>query len=174
MTHIKVMRILAKSDGAKVTYTSGNASVRLSGNDPISEVFSDALAELVPHVVKLLGLPPKWAEGFTVTGATFAAKQERETVVISGRKTLREGGSSFNVLTPPQFMEPASLDGSADAEGNAISDGLCVDDFLRQKLDDLREAATAYVTNCPEQRQLYLVLEPNESQKIVGGIALTQ
>ena len=155
----KITRIRVKSDGAKITYSLGNALIALSGTSPVSENFAAALANLSNDIVKLLGLPAKYADGLIVTGATFFDKGEGEAVVIVAKKTLREGGSPFNILTPIRFMSEPVTDEEATEGEKAASSTICVDDLLREKLTTLRDEAALYVTSCPEQRQLYLALE---------------
>lgn len=117
-----------------------------------------AMADLVPHVVALLELPPEYEDGMACTGISYTDKDENMGAVVTCQKQLDDAG--VLILNTPHLPEvPYDEDGR----------GPCLPRDMADQLHTVADEALAYATG--KKRAQGDLFVPSEAQEAAAAVS---
>lgn len=111
---ITITKVRLKKKSIHLEWTEGNDTCSRDFHENPLPSFIEAIKALVPHVISLCELPPKYAEKMTATGITVTPKGDNAFALITSQKQIKKGKRVLNIATPTLPMDADEENKAAD------------------------------------------------------------
>ena len=111
-TALKITKVRRTRKHILIEFTSDHEERSLKSSDNPLPAFTKALDALAPLVCEIVGLPPTYTQGLTVTGLSAVTAGGNEHVLLTAKKELHDNNRPFNIVTPLRLTDVPEEEGS--------------------------------------------------------------